>query len=150
MPSKTSKYAMPDCLGGLCDGAAYARWLLRKARTHVKRDRRRNGKDSCAVGNYQTQIHEAVKNGGDRDFYTGEPLDWSLIGKYQNEEAKAGRSHHKKKFWMLPTVDHTFDEQGKSKFVICSWVVNDAKSDLTLSEFYSLCERVLRHRGHQN
>jgi hypothetical protein len=73
-------------------------------------------------------------------------LDWSIIGKFENVAAKAGRSAYKKKFWLLPTVDHTIDEQGKLKFVICSWKVNDAKSDLTLTEFRELCELVLKYR----
>jgi hypothetical protein len=147
MQPKLSKYSLPGCLKGKCETVKYSRWLLRKASAHVRRDRKRNGKDSCTVGGYRVRIHQAVMTGGDRDFYTGEPLDWSLIGKFENIAAKAGRSPYKKRFAMLPTVDHTFDEEGKPKFVICSWKVNDAKCDLTLEEFYELCEMVLKHRA---
>ncbi|MCH7666911.1 MAG: hypothetical protein IH936_13415 [Acidobacteria bacterium] len=38
-------------------------------------------------------IHNAVLDGGDRDAYTGEKLDWSLISTYDNkgvQEAGAG------------------------------------------------------------
>jgi len=42
-----------------------------------------------------------------------------------------------------------------SKFIICTWYVNDAKNDLVPDEFYKLCERVLQYRtiksfGHQD
>lgn len=35
---------------------------------------------------------------------------------------------------------------GRPKFVICSWCVNGAKSDLRVDEFYRLCVRILKHR----
>jgi hypothetical protein len=143
---RESKYPLPDCLRGKCAPAKYSRWLARKAQAHVRRDRKRNGKGSCTAARYKAEIHRAVLAGGDRDFYTGELLDWSIIGKFENDAAKAGRSPYKRAFWLLPTVDHTFDERGKQKFVICSWKVNDAKSDLTLKEFHELCESVLRYR----
>ena len=149
MPIRPTKYSLPDCLKGKCDPSKYSRWLLRKATAHARRDRKRNGKDSCTVGRYRAEIHQAVTTGGDRDFYTGEPLDWSLIGRFENIAAKAGRSPYKKKFAMLPAVDHTFDEHGQRTFVICSWKVNDAKCDLTVEEFYQVCEAVLRCRNAQ-
>lgn len=143
------KHPLPDCLKGKCEPSRYSRWLLRKATAHARRDGKRFGKDGRTVGQYREEIHQAVMAGGDRDFYTGEPLDWSLIGRFENAAAKAGRSVYKKKFAMLPTVDHTFDENGQRKFVICSWKVNDAKCDLTLEEFHQICEAVLRYRNRQ-
>jgi hypothetical protein len=143
----TAKYSLPDFLKGKCERAKYARWLHRKAQAHASRDRKRNGKRSCTVSLYKEQIHSAVVGGGDRDFYTGEPLDWTLISTFENIAAKSGRSLYKKAFELLPTVDHTFDDKGRQKFVICSWKINDAKSDLTLEEFYTLCETVLSYRN---
>lgn len=141
-----SKYPLPDCLKGKFDPAKYIRWLARRAQAHVRRDRKRNGKDSCTAAEYKAEIHRAVLAGGERHFYTGELLDWSIIGKFENVAAKAGRSRYKKSFWLLPAIDHTFDEQDKQKFVICSWKVNEVKSDLTLAEFHNLCESVFRYR----
>jgi len=100
----------------------------------------------CTVSQYKAEIHTAVCEFGQADFYTGEALEWSLVSTFDNESAKAGRARYKKTFAMLPTIDHTFDGQGRPKFVICSWYVNDAKSDLTVDEFYQLCERVLKFR----
>jgi hypothetical protein len=143
--SKT-KYSVPDCVKGKCSQTRYSRWLGRKARAHVSRDRKRRGNDSCTVARYKAEIHAAVAAGGDRDHYTGEVLNWSLISTFENHAAKAGGLKYKKSLALLPTVDHTFDEHGRQRFVICSWRVNDAKSDLTADEFYNLCELVLRHQ----
>src|SRR3981189_2965527 len=96
----------------------------------------------CAVAKYKAEIHAAVCASGHLDYYTGETLDWSLISKYDNVSAKDGRSKYKESLAYLPTVDHSFDENGKPKFVICSWYVNDAKGDLPLAAFYELCERL--------
>jgi hypothetical protein len=141
-----SKYSLPKCLVGRCTQQKYTRWLQRKAVAHVRRDKKRQERGSITISKYKEAIHGAVWAGGGRDFYTGESLDWSLISKYRNESAKDGKKKYKKLFAHLPSVDHTLDEQGNLKFVICSWLVNDSKSDMTLAEFYELCESVLRHR----
>jgi hypothetical protein len=83
--------------------------------------------------------------GGDRDHYTGEQLDWKLVSTYENAASMEGRAKYKSKFALLPTLDHALDEGGQRKFVICSWRVNDAKNDLSESEFYELCVRVVKH-----
>lgn len=141
-----SKYSLPECLVGRCTQRVYTKWLQRKAVAHVRRDKKRQQGGSVTVSKYKEGIHNAVCSGGDKDFYTGEPLDWSIISKYRNEDSTAGKKKYKKQFAKLPSVDHALDEQGNLKFVICSWLVNDSKSDMTLAEFYSLCESVLRHR----
>lgn len=122
----------------------YSRWLHRKAVAHARRDRKRDV--ACTITRYKSEIHAAVCSSGHVDFYTGEPLDWSLISTYDNESSKSGRTKYKKTFALLPTLDHTLDELGLPKFVICAWYVNDAKSDLTIEEFYRLCELTLKHR----
>jgi hypothetical protein len=118
-----------------------------KAVAHVRPDKKRAV--TCTVAKYKAQIHAAVCLFGQADFYTGEPLDWSLVSTYDNKSSKSGRTKYKKTLALLPTIDHTVEEQGRPKFVICSWYVNDAKSDLTIDEFYRLCERVLKHRDEQ-
>lgn len=140
------KYTLPGCLAGKCSQSKYSKWLGRKAQAHLKRDRHRQTAPKWTLSQYKTAIHTAVVEGGDRDFYTGEPLDWSLISTFENKAAKAGGSKYKQTLRMLPTVDHCFDEKGQPRLVICSYEVNDAKSNLPLQEFYRLCESVLRHR----
>jgi len=139
-------YSVPDCIKEKCDQQRYSRWLHTKASAHVRSDRRRFGKDSCTVSQYKAAIHAAVRAGGDRDYYTGELLDWQLVSTYENSASSEGKAKYKTEFALLPTLDHTRDEKGQQKFVICSWRVNDAKSDLTESEFYDLCARVIGFR----
>jgi hypothetical protein len=144
--SNSVVFALPDFLQGICDRAQYVRWLQRKAVAHVRRDRKRFGSESCTVAKYKAMIHDAVCSGGDRDYYTGLLLNWTLISKFDNEDAKAGRSEYLRKFGNLPTVDHASDGDANLRFVICSWRVNDAKSQLSEDEFCELCEQVLKHR----
>src|SRR5437762_5384483 len=135
------QYPVPECIKAHCGQMKYSRWLQRKATAHTRRDRKRDM--ACTIARYKAEIHTAVCSSGHLDFYTGEPLDWSLVSTYDNESSKNGRKKYKKTLALLPTVDHTVDELGRPKFVICSWYVNDAKSDLSLDEFYKLCESVL-------
>jgi hypothetical protein len=120
----TLLYLVPECIKAHCDQLKYSRWLQRKAAAHAKRDRKRDM--GCTIARYKTEIHAAVCSSGHLDFYTGEPLDWSLVSTYDNESSKGGRTKYKKTFALLPTIDHTVDETGQPKFVICSWYVNDA------------------------
>ena len=143
---KERLYALPKCITG-CDQKRYERWLQRKAAAHVRRDAKRDNKHT--ISEYKRAIHEAVLANGHLDYYTGEALDWSLISTFRNEEAKIGRSKYKKTLWLLPTVDHAIDANGKQQFVICSWKVNDAKGDLSHDEFCALCELVLKYRDVQ-
>lgn len=145
-----SKYSLPECLLGRCTQPQYTKWLQRRAVAHVRRDKKRPGARSITISKYKEAIHKAVCSGGDRDYYTGEPLDWSIISKYRNKDSKRGKKKYKQQLVSLPSVDHTLDKKGNLKFVICSWRVNDSKSDMTLPEFYALCESVLRHRDKLN
>jgi len=139
------RIGLPDCLQSLCEADIYLRWLHRKAQAHVRRDRKRYGHGSCSVAGYKRKIHKAVCAGGNLDYYTGLPLDWTLISKFNNDEAKSGKRDYLLCFGSLPTVDHTRDARGRLHFVICSWRVNDAKSHLCERDFITLCEQVLRH-----
>lgn len=137
-------YEVPECIRGQCSQAKYSKWLRAKASAHVRRDRKR--KRLCTVAIYKAAIHAAVECGGDLDHYTGEKLDWSLVSTFNNAAAVEGRVKYKKSFALLPTLDHTEDENGQPKFVMCSWRVNDMKSDMNEAEFFDLCERVLLHK----
>ena len=138
---------LPECLKGLCSHESYLRWLGNRAQAHVRRDRERH-LAGCDAANYRLQIHEAVVAGGSHDYYTGLPLDWSLICTFNNKQAQEGGSVYLRRFANMPTVDHEFETDGKQfRFVICSWRVNDAKTHLTEQEFCELCTQVLEHRA---
>jgi hypothetical protein len=140
-----SKYELPECLKRLrVDEAAFTRWLHRKAMAHVRRDRQR-GRQDVAVGRYKEQIFRAVEEAGGHDFYTGKPLDWNLISKWDNDDASAKGAEYKREFWNLPTVDHENPRNPASPLRLCSWQVNDAKNDQTVEELLKLADDIRAH-----
>jgi hypothetical protein len=140
------KYELPDFLVGTCSRDQYLHWLDGRAQAHVRRDRGR-GNHSARRSEYKEAIHKAVVTGGEFDAYTGEKLDWSLIGTYDNQESRKQGRDYKKEFALLPTVDHVGEGQGSPDFMICGWRTNDSKHDLDLDEFLDLCRKVLKHHG---
>jgi len=142
----TKKYQAPSFLDGLHDQAAYERWLHRKAMAHVRRDRKR-GNETATGAEYKQAIHAAVIESRGNDSYTGEPLDWSLLSKYSNDESKEFRREYKRLFQLLPSVDHVGDGLGPADFKICSWRTNDCKNDLSHEELVEFCKRVISHSG---
>lgn len=141
-----TKYPLPVFLNNRCTRTQYKKWLQAKATAHVRRDKK-GGNESAAISEYKEAIHSAVTASGGFDVYTCLPLKWELISRYDNAEAKSGGRAYKRRFRELPTVDHVGDGLGRPDFKICSWRVNDAKSDLTLPEFLVLCRQVLRHNS---
>lgn len=139
------KHALPDFLSGVVSPDAYEKWLARKAAAHVKRDRKRG--HNCFIAAYKEAIHAAVVHCAGLDAYTGEPLDWSLICTYKNEDSQAGRHAYKAGFALLPTVDHISSDSTEASFKICAWRTNDSKNDLSVDSFIDLCRKVLTHAG---
>lgn len=142
------KYQLPSFLSGQVTQEVYERWLRRKAQEHVRRDRRR-GNETAIGEEYRDAIHTAVIESGGHDAYTGEELKWSLISKFDNDEAKKHRRDYKRGFALLPTADHVGDGMGLANFKICSWRTNDAKNDLEMPAFLELCQAVLKHNGYK-
>jgi hypothetical protein len=139
------RYELPKVLEGKCSQQDYTHWLYGKAAAHVKRDKKRSNMQATTE-TYKVAIHKAVCEGGDLDAYTGRPLRWDLIRRYDNEESKAGKREYKKSFADLPTVDHEDDGMGAPKFKICSWRTNDCKNDLTVDELVVFCQEFLAHQ----
>jgi hypothetical protein len=135
-------FDLPPFLDGVVTRETYVRWLQRKAAAHIKRDRKR-GNTSGSVSEYKHAIHHAVCSSQGRDAYTGEQLAWELISTYDNVKSKQGRRRYKAGLALLPTVDHVGDGTGLADFKICGWRTNDAKGDLSLTEFVELCGRVV-------
>ena len=137
----SNKYQLPEFLEGKTNQATYENWLHRKVNTHFRRDKKRGNKNSSRKI-YKEAFHKAVIDSKGKDFYTKEELDWSLISKYNNKQSKEGGRNYKKKFALLPTIDHYDDKY--ENFVICSWRINDAKNDLSHHEFIELCKKVIK------
>jgi len=136
------KYQRPQFLTDTIDQPVYEKWLQRKSVGHVRRDRNR-GNTTATTEKYKIAIHKAVCESNGNDAYTGEPLDWSLLSKYDNAESKMHGRVYKKKFALLPSIDHVGDGTGPADFKICAWRTNDAKNDLGYEEFVELCRRVV-------
>lgn len=140
------KRQLPPFLVGSVTESQYSRWLLRKAHTHVVRDRTRGL--AARGAQYRDAIHAAVLASKGLDDYTGERLDWRLISTYANEQSQAGGRRYKAGFELLPTVDHVEASAATAAFKICGWRTNNAKSDLSVDGFLALCLRVLVHAGY--
>lgn len=140
-----AKRSLPPFLDSIVTRETYERWLQRKAAAHVKRDRKRG--HTCADAAYRDAIHEAVVRSGGKDDYTGELLNWTLISTYDNAMSKLGRHAYKAGFALLPTVDHVDADATSASFRICGWRTNDAKHDLSVESFLTLCRAVLEHAG---
>ena len=94
---------------------------------------------------YKEAIHRAVLESRGLDAYTGWRLDWEKISTFDNAQAETGRRNYMKKYARLPTVDHVDDGRSGQNFKICSWIVNDCKSHLSLDEFKEVCRAVLNY-----
>lgn len=145
-PDSGDSYGLPPFLEGVCSVSDYKRWLQRKSTAHVKRDRKR-GVASASIAIYKREIHEAVLRCQGLDAYTGLPLRWDLISKYDNNQSSSLKLEYKRQFSDLPTIDHVIDEPDGDQFRICSWKLNDCKSDLSLREFLNVCKLVLKHHS---
>jgi hypothetical protein len=137
------KYHLPNFLKGILAQDTYDRWLHRKAVAHVRRDRRR-GNDTATISEYKMAIHKAVENSRGKDAYTNEELDWLLLSRYDNAESRKSGRAYKKKFALLPSVDHVRVGKGAADFKICAWRTNDSKNDLSYEEFLKFCEKVIK------
>ena len=140
MPS----YDIPSFLKKQCSERKYQLWLTRKARALVKLDRKCGNKHAIQ-SKYKQEIHKAVNDCRGRDAYTGKKLDWRLISEYNNKLAKEKRQKYKKLFANLPTVDHVDGRTTAPNFKICSWQVNDCKSDLSLKDFIKLAKVIIAY-----
>lgn len=138
------KYEIALFLKDVITREKYMKWLQQAAKAHLSRDKKRGNTSSTAT-TYKEAIHAAVSKSGGLDFYTGEELDWSLLGIYDNVKSEVDRSLYKKTLYNKPTIDHYNGSPTSEEFVICSWQLNDAKNDMSHDELIELCHRVIKH-----
>jgi hypothetical protein len=139
------EYYLPDFLNDIVSDKDYRNWLDKKSKAVHTRDKKRF-KNVSTRKEYKKAIHGAIINSKGYDFYTNERLDWTLIGQYDNEASKKGGIVYKRKFHLLPTIEHFKVNSSELDFKICSWRSNDAKNDMTYDEFIRLCELVLKNK----
>lgn len=124
------------------DAAAYRGWLDKQATKMRTRDRKRGGIYGKAAA--RAAIHAAVVTSEGRDHWTGEPLDWHLLGTYDNDESQRLGGVYKRQLALLPTIDHR-NNTPEADFVICGWRTNDSKHDQSIEELKAFCRMVLEH-----
>ena len=79
------------------------------------------------------------------DPYTGEELRWDLIGTWDDDIVHTDSSEYKRKYALMPTVDHIDPEATTLGLEICSGLVNECKSDSNPAEFVEFCGKVVEH-----
>ena len=149
------EYPVPDRIKSLgVRQADYNKWLRGRSIAHRKRDGKRVTKTGHAVPAlevYMGAIHTAVERCEGVCEYTGESLHWHLIGTWNNDEARTGGAPYKRKFAGMPTVDHVHGADGRpislGDLKVTSWSLNDAKGDMALDQFLTLCHRVVATMG---
>ena len=119
----------------------YSDLIRKKAVAVTTRDKRRDGK--YTVKQAIEAINQAFHRCNGFDPYDGSKLNPKLLGEFKNEDAKAEGAAHKRRFAMLPTVDHVKAEP-EPDFEIVSWQTNDAKGDMPPEEFIAYCRRVVQ------
>jgi hypothetical protein len=139
-----SKYPLPVFLKGEVSYKTYRKWIDRKAASLRRRDKK-TGARLPSKAQYKEKIHETILLSDGKDAYTGERLDWSLIGKYENEKSKQGGRDYWMKMRLLPTIDHITCSPGDLKFEVCGLQTNDSKSWLDHKEFVIFCKSVIQH-----
>jgi hypothetical protein len=142
-----SEYALPHFLEGQITENVYRRWLDRRAVALLRRDSKR-GLASGTKSKYKKKIHAAVIQSHGYDNYTGETLDWTLIGSFRDSDVAVGKHKYKSKFDLLPSVEHAAPSNPATDFVICAWRTNEAKSALSRESFIELCTKVLINANH--
>lgn len=140
MPRGARKYPLPEFLRILgISQDSFGHWLDRVTVAHVVRDRERTGA-KISASTYREAIYRAVFNGGDRDYYTGEELDWCLL-RYFSKRDGMERDEH-----LVPSVDHDGLNTESPVFHICSLRTNKCKSDFTTEELLDFCKVFIQHQ----
>jgi hypothetical protein len=134
-------YFLPFFLTGICTLAVYMEWLAQRAYKLHKRDREQGRPYGLAgsISSYKKAVHAAVIAAGLLDPFTGETMRWELIGTWNDNDHTNAK---KKDFYLMPTVDHVDPYAEVLELEICSWRINESKSNLTPDEFVDVCRKV--------
>ena len=121
----------------------YGSWLDKVTVSITRRDRKRLEPEEVKLEIIRRAVHTAVCNGGDRDFYTGETLDWKLLQHFNLDPTQASKAYHSR----VPSVDHFVLSATNPVFRICSLRTNKCKSDYSLQELETFCNKFLIHQN---
>lgn len=138
-------YLLPSFLENVCTRIVFIKWLNKKCWFLHKRDLKNNKSFAadCTRLQYKEQIYQSVNETGLIDPYTGDIMQYELIGKWDSNAAKNGGLAYSKQFALLPTADHIDPQGDKLELEICSWRVNMMKADFNPTDFISFCSKVV-------
>lgn len=94
---------------------------------------------------YFAAVCKAIECCEGKDYYTGKPLSWEITlkhkGNQQTEEEQDAKTAERQE---RVTFDHLNGRNLEDlQFALCAGKTNDAKNDLTKSEFVELCQAVV-------
>ena len=141
----SEEYSIPAFLRGQCTAQRYRVWIFAKATANYKRDSGR-GNNEITRQAYRKAIHQAVIASGGVDAYTGLPLDWHLIGTYDNETSREQGEPIRKDWGTCRQSITSGMGLGRQTSRSASWPQR-RQNDLTIEEFIELCKQVLRGQG---
>ena len=149
VPEAPALYFLPPYLEGIMTLDTYRKMIETKAHHLFVRDQK--GNRPCVKGQtcagYKMEIHRTFLANGPLDPYTGDPMDFALIGVLDPGLARKDGRVFMKKFGKMPTIDHIDPDATDLKFEVCSLLVNECKNDLNADEFVGLCNKVVAFRG---
>ncbi len=143
------KYLLPDFLKNVCSEEVYWRWLGRESSRFLKNDLQYRIKTISRL-EYKDAIHNAVLKYKDVDAYTGQILNWKLLGKFDSKMAREHGLSYKTLYSDIPTASLLKGGAGHTKIVICAWVVEECKGDLSFKEFSQICVAVTKNNKRIN
>ena len=141
-------YFPPDWLLATITAGQYKKWILKRAKELHSHDRDVGRPYALVlkVSDYCKLLDDAVHNGGRFDPFTGDELQWRLIGQWDVTHTVDPDGSYYRKFALAPAVDHVDPEAPELKFEICSNQVNLCKSYLSPDDFVALCRRIAAYR----
>lgn len=140
MSRGSQKYQIPKHLSRLgVSQDDFGQWLDRATAAHVRRDRKRT-KAIIRPMVYRLAIFKAVSEGGNRDYYTGEPLNWRLLRHFSKNN---GLDRDER---LMPSIDHEGLNTKSPTFRICSLRTNKCKSNYSIKQMFEFCKAFIKHQ----
>ena len=130
------------------DSRTFSKWLNAKATQLRNRDKKRFRRLNWQIRDknwYKCEIESAFGKCDDgKDYYSGELLNWDLLGRYGTDYEYNVEIKRK-----VPSFNHVFEDNNTGTFhlVICSWLVNDMISDQRIEDVIFLCQKIKTHRN---
>ena len=122
----------------------YLKWLARESSRFFNNDMKHKIKSISRL-EYKDAIHKAVLKNKDIDAFTGNLLNWKLLGKYDSKMAREHGRSYKVLYGDIPTATLINGGAGHTNISICAWKVDECKGELNFNEFSEICNAVSKN-----